>query len=109
MNSDHTNTLPRFVIVPAEGLADLKKDIADIKAYMIRNPRNRQEQPAGSKQEYCSPKELRAITGYSPATMSRRIQEAHAAGVQIIGDKNNPKIHREQFLAFLENTYTSNN
>ena len=93
-----------YILLPAEHYEAMRADWAELKAYMLRNPK---EAPANNGQAYSSPKELQAITGYSPSTISNKIAAARAAGVQVIGDGKAPRIHTAQFLEFLEKSYNA--
>lgn len=102
--STTTASAATYILLPEAEYKALRADWAEIKAYMLRNPREKQE---STGQEYSSPKELQTITGYSPSTISNKIAAARAAGVQVIGDGKAPRIHKAQFLAFLEKNYNA--
>lgn len=89
-----------YVCLPLEIYHTMQEDIAEMKRYMFRNPK---EAASVKLPEFVTPKQLEKITGYSHSSLSRHIKDAQAAGVQIIGQPGKHRVNLAQFLAYLEN------
>lgn len=92
-------TATTYITLPEDVCNAIQSDIAEIKAYMLRHPHTG---TASEKKEYVTPKQLSDITGYSPAAISNLAKGARAAGVQFIGTPGKHRIHKAQFLQYME-------